>query len=135
MDHVAPLGGVYQAGTLSGNPVAVAAGIANLKALKHKDYAALNKKTTELCDSLEGSFGKKREAVTINRAGSLFTIFFTKGPVYDFTDAKRSDTKKYAQYFWSMMRKGINLPPSQFEAQFLSFSHTGKDLGQICKAV
>ncbi|MBF0618537.1 MAG: glutamate-1-semialdehyde 2,1-aminomutase [Candidatus Omnitrophica bacterium] len=135
MDHVAPLGGVYQAGTLSGNPVAVAAGIANLKALKKKDYAALNDKTAILCDGLEAAFIKAGVPVTVNRAGSLFTVFFTKGPVDDFKDAKTSDTKRYAKYFWSMLDQRINIAPSQFEAQFLSFSHTDKDIQAILNAL
>ncbi|MEI8012371.1 MAG: glutamate-1-semialdehyde 2,1-aminomutase [Candidatus Omnitrophota bacterium] len=128
MDCVAPLGRVYQAGTLSGNPVAVAAGLAILKVLKTKDYAALDAKTERLCEGLREVFTRKKACVTINRAGSLFTVFFTQQPVTDFTAAKASDTKRYADYFNEMLNAGIYLPPSQFEAQFLSFSHTDKDV-------
>ncbi len=135
MDCVAPLGQVYQAGTLSGNPVAVAAGLAMLKVLKTKDYAALDHKAARLCEGLKESFTRKHMPVTINRAGSLFTVFFTPQPVTDFTTARTSDTKKYAAYFKAMLHAGINLPPSQFEAQFLSFSHTDKDVALTLRAV
>ena len=134
MDRVEPLGDVYQAGTLSGNPLAVAAGCAALGALKKKNYLALNELTATLCLGLEEQFRSRKVPVSINRAGSLFTVFFTDKPVSDFKTAQHSDTKKYARYFWSMLRQGINLPPSQFEAQFLSFSHTPKDIEATVKA-
>ncbi len=134
MDHVAPLGTVYQAGTLSGNPVAVAAGIANLKALSQKDYAALDKKADTICRDLQDVFKRKRTDVVINRCGSLFTVFFTSSPVNDFTTAKEADSKRYAGYFWAMLGRGVYLPPSQFEAQFLSFSHTDRDVAAVVAA-
>jgi glutamate-1-semialdehyde 2,1-aminomutase len=134
MDRIAPLGGVYQAGTLSGNPVAVAAGLAMLKALKMKDYDALNQKTEKLCHGLSEMLKDNKIDFTINRCGSLFTVFFTSQSVHDFKTAQSADTKKYAKYFWSMLNQGINLPPSQFEAQFLSFSHTERDIGLTLKA-
>ncbi len=134
MDHVAPLGTVYQAGTLSGNPVAVAAGIANLKALGQKDYGALDKKAEAVCRGLQEVFKRKRADVTINRCGSLFTVFFTTAPVNDFASAKHADAKRYARYFWSMLEQGVYLPPSQFEAQFLSFSHTDRDVAAVVAA-
>ncbi len=134
MDCVAPLGPVYQAGTLSGNPVAVAAGLAVLGVLKNKDYAALDQMTAELCLGLTEQFDRNGVPVTINRAGSLFTVFFTSKPVTDFKSAKNADTAKYAKYFWSMLRQGVNLPPSQFEAQFLSFSHSERDARKTINA-
>lgn len=134
MDHVAPVGDVYQAGTLSGNPLAVAAGLAALGTLKNKDYEALHQMTAELCLGLEEQFKANNVPVIINRAGSLFTVFFTSLPVSDFKTAQHADSKRYARYFWSMLRQGINLPPSQFEAQFLSFSHTRKDVALTLKA-
>ncbi|MBF0593615.1 MAG: glutamate-1-semialdehyde 2,1-aminomutase [Candidatus Omnitrophica bacterium] len=134
MNRIAPLGDVYQAGTLSGNPLAVAAGLAALGALKQKDYTALNERTSRFCLQLAEQFQQNDIPVMINRAGSLFTVFFTSTPVTDFKTAQTSDTKKYAKYFWSMLRQGINLPPSQFEAQFLSFSHDEKDIARTLTA-
>lgn len=129
MDCVAPLGEVYQAGTLSGNPLAVAAGLAALGALKNKDYTELDQRTATLCLGLAEQFRRNREPVTINRAGSIFTVFFTSKAVTDFKSARRADTAKYAKYFRLMLSHGVNLPPSQFEANFLSFSHTDGDIG------
>lgn len=134
MDCVAPSGGVYQAGTLSGNPVAVAAGLATLKALKHKDYAALAKRTEFLCRGLSERFKAGKAGITINRFGSLFTLFFTSQRVTDFRSAKTSNVKKYAAYFRSMLKQGVYLPPSQFEAQFLSFTHTDQDVAKTLRA-
>jgi glutamate-1-semialdehyde 2,1-aminomutase len=134
MNCIAPQGNVYQAGTLSGNPVAVAAGLAMLNVLKKKNYAALNALTETLCEGLTKTLSDKKIDFTINRCGSLFTVFFTSQRVTDFETAKTADTTQYARYFWSMLNRGINLPPSQFEAQFLSFSHTGKDIEQTLKA-
>ncbi|MBF0121829.1 MAG: glutamate-1-semialdehyde 2,1-aminomutase [Candidatus Omnitrophica bacterium] len=134
MECIAPDGQVYQAGTLSGNPVAVAAGLAVMKALKGKDYAGLSKRAESLCAGLRERFSHNKIPVTINRAGSLFTVFFSPEAVKDFETAKVSDTKKYSKYFWSMLETGINLPPSQFEAQFLSFSHTDRDAKITLKA-
>jgi glutamate-1-semialdehyde 2,1-aminomutase len=133
MQRVAPLGDVYQAGTLSGNPVAVAAGMATLKVLKQQDYKLLERRTTMLCQGLQGSFQAQGISTTINQCGSLFTVFFSKDPVTDFTSAKKADAKRYAKYFWSMLRRGVYLPPSQFEAQFVSFAHKEVDLRKTCK--
>lgn len=128
MEHVAPCGPVYQAGTLSGNPVAVAAGIATLRALSRLDYRKLEATTEALCNGLHEQLRKKDAGVTINRAGSMFTVFFTNHAVTDFKTARRSDTRAYARYFHQMLAQGVNLPPSQFEANFLSFSHTHGDI-------
>ena len=136
MEQLAPLGPVYQAGTLSGNPVAMAAGIATLKILKGKrgEYARLATMTAEACAGMEALFAAGRIPVIINRMGSLFTIFFTGGPVYDYATAAKSDTQLFARYFRGMLDRGINLAPSQFEAAFLSFAHSAEDLDKTLAA-
>jgi len=134
MEKVSPLGPVYQAGTLSGNPIAVTAGIATLKMLLNSDYVKLNQKTAELCDAMEEILKINKLKFSVNLAGSIFTLFFTDKKVYDFATAKKSDTKKYAKFFRSMLRQGINLPPSQFEANFMSFAHTDEDIHYTLKA-
>ena len=128
MDKLSPLGGVYQAGTLSGNPLAVAAGIATLKELARKDYSKLNETVMYLCQEIECIIRMKKLKLTINRAGSIFTLFFTDRKVCDYASAKMSNTKKYARFFWSMLEHGVNLPPSQFEGNFVSFAHQKRDL-------
>ncbi len=134
MDQLSPLGGVYQAGTLSGNPVAVAAGIAVLKELAKKDYTRLNELVMGKCGEMEEIIEKKKSRIFVSRAGSIFTVFFTGRKVEDYSSAKVSDTKKYARFFWSMLEQGINLPPSQFEANFVSFAHQKNDLERFVKA-
>jgi glutamate-1-semialdehyde 2,1-aminomutase len=134
MESLSPLGPVYQAGTLSGNPIAVTAGIATLKMLSKADYVELNQKTSELCDAMEEILKINKMKFSVNRAGSIFTLFFNDKKVYDFATAKRSDTKKYAKFFRSMLRQGINLPPSQYEANFMSFAHTDEDIHDTLKA-
>jgi glutamate-1-semialdehyde 2,1-aminomutase len=134
MDHLSPMGGVYQAGTLSGNPVAVAAGLATLKALKLKNYIALNAMAIELCQVMEDVVKRNRLSCTINRAGSMFTVFFTGTRVVDYKTAKTSDTRAYARVFRSMLARGIYTAPSQFEANFLSFSHTDTDFKKTIMA-
>jgi glutamate-1-semialdehyde 2,1-aminomutase len=137
MDMVAPLGPMYQAGTLSGNPLAMAAGLATLRYLRsHKGtiYTALEILSAQL---VEGVTAVAREAgipICSNRVGSMFTWFFTPGPVTDWTSAAKCDTKAFARFFRAMLDKGIYLPPSQFEAAFLSAAHTGKDVEQTIAA-
>lgn len=131
MELVAPRGPVYQAGTLSGNPLAVAAGIATLDLLnKPGTYDRLN----ELAGRLAAGFGKAAaEAgipVTINRVGSMLTVFFTPGPVQDFASATAADTAKFAEFFREMLKAGVYLPPSQFEALFVSTAHTLTDIDE-----
>ena len=128
MDKLSPLGGVYQAGTLSGNPLAVASGIATLKELARKDYACLNETVSEMCLEMEDILKMKKLKFTINRAGSIFTLFFTERKVYNYASAKSCDTKKFARFFWAMLKAGINMPPSQFEGNFVSFAHQKRDL-------
>lgn len=136
MDYLSPVGTVYQAGTLSGNPVCVAAGIATLKMLKSKKpYARLNRTTEKLCQSISQILTAKAVAHTINRIGSMFTVFFNARPVKNFDDAAKSDTSAYGAYFRQMLESGIYIPPSQFEANFVSTTHTPKDFEKTLKAV
>ena len=135
MEKVAPLGGVYQAGTLSGNPLAMTAGIATLELLKSKKaYQDLEKKTLYVTEKISECAEERGIPFTINRATGVFTLFFTKGPVKDYRTAKSSDAKRFAQFFIEMMDQGIYLPPSQFEAWFISLAHTQKDLDQTVEA-
>jgi glutamate-1-semialdehyde 2,1-aminomutase len=123
MSRVAPAGPVYQAGTLSGNPLAVAAGLAMLRHLEaHPEiYGQLEARATELCRAAPAG-------ITVNRVGSMFTFFFTDRPVTDFESAKRSDTARFGRFFRNMLERGIYLAPSQFEAAFLSAAHTEEDI-------
>jgi glutamate-1-semialdehyde 2,1-aminomutase len=135
MESVAPLGGVYQAGTLSGNPLAMTAGIETLDLLRSKKiYAEIERKTIYLTEAISEIARTRGIPVTINRATGLFTLFFTEVPVRDYTSAKLSDTKRFAHFFIKMMNQGIYLPPSQFEAWFISLAHTQKDLDKTIEA-
>ena len=136
MDNLAPDGPVYQAGTLSGNPVCVAAGIATLKLLKSQNpYHRLNRLTQELCRQMSAALEKAKVEHTINQIGSMFTLFFNPNHVSDYNSAIKSDTSRYANYFTKMLSAGIYLPPSQFEACFLSTEHTEKDLDKTIAAI
>lgn len=135
MEMVAPLGPVYQAGTLSGNPLAMAAGIATIQALQDKIfYTRLEIKALQLEDGLRRAAEEAEVPVRLNRAGSLLTAFFTDAPVTDYASAKGSDTARYAGYFRGMLEGGIFLAPSQFEAMFVSAAHTGEDILQTIEA-
>ncbi|MGO8991555.1 MAG: glutamate-1-semialdehyde 2,1-aminomutase [bacterium] len=135
MEMVSPLGGVYQAGTLSGNPLAMTAGIQTLALLKSKKvYQELDEKTSYLTENISERAEINGIPVCINGATGLFTLFFTEGPVKDYHTAKMSDTKRFAQFFVEMMEQGIYLPPSQFEAWFVSLAHTQKDLDRTIEA-
>jgi glutamate-1-semialdehyde 2,1-aminomutase len=135
MERVAPLGGVYQAGTLSGNPLAMTAGIETLEILKSKKvYQDLERKTSYLVEKISESIEEQGIPISINRTNGMFTLFFTEGPVRDYSTAKMSNTKRFAQFFIAMMEQGIYLPPSQFEACFLSLAHTQKDLDKTIEA-
>ncbi len=138
MDHLAPLGDVYQAGTLSGNPLAMNAGLAALKLLKEKkgEFEILDKKTEYLCSEMKNLFKEKGVCVRINRYKSMFTIFFNEAEVFDLASAQKSDTKMFARFFHAMLKQGVWLAPSQFEALFVSFAHTKKDISftlEACK--
>jgi len=135
MEMLAPAGPVYQAGTLSGNPIAVAAGLATLKVLSARGvYEQLDEKGNFVAQGIAQAAREKNCPITINRAGSMFTIFFTEGPVGDWQSAKKSDTAKYAAFFWKMLEAGVYLPPSQFEAIFLSLAHSPADLEMLVEA-
>jgi glutamate-1-semialdehyde 2,1-aminomutase len=123
MSRVAPAGPIYQAGTLSGNPLAVAAGLAMLRFLKShpETYAQLDARTAALCAAAPRD-------TTVNRVGSMFTIFFTGSAVTDYQSAKKSDTARFAEFHRHMLARGIYLPPSQFEAAFVSSAHTEEDI-------
>ncbi len=129
MEHLAPLGPVYQAGTLSGNPLAMAAGIATLDILRASDvYGALDQSAARLCAEMGERFTERKIPHTVNRIGSMFTLFFNPGPVSNFTEASRSDTGLFARYYQGMRNEGVYIAPSQFECSFLSLSHTDKDI-------
>lgn len=130
MAHVAPEGRVYQAGTLSGNPIAVAAGRATLTRLKTdgKLYQRLLKRTEQLCLGLEDIAKRRKIACKINRFGSMFTAFFTGTDIIDYATAKTADVKRYARYFHEMLNEGVYLAPSQFEAAFVSVSHGSDEI-------
>ncbi len=135
MDHVAPLGPVYQAGTLAGNPLAMRAGIATLKELSRPGlYESLNGLAKNLAAGLQKALKDAGIGAQVNNIGSLSTIFFALRPVTDYTGAKRSDTKLYARFFRDMLQRGIYLAPSQFEAAFVSASHTSEDIDRTISA-
>ena len=135
MDHVAPLGPVYQAGTLAGNPLAMRAGIATLKELSRPGlYEGLNALAKNLAAGLQKALTDAGIAAQVNSIGSLSTIFFAAQPVTDYTGAKRSDTKFYARFFRDMLQRGIFLAPSQFEAAFVSAAHTSADIDRTISA-
>ena len=136
MSLVSPLGRVYQAGTLSGNPVAVAAGLAALEALKSgKPYARLDRLAADLAGGITREAKRANVPLRVQRAGSMFTVFFTVSPVKDYESAKWADTAKYAKFFNILLEEGIYFPPSQFEAAFLSTAHTEKDIEKTLSAV
>jgi glutamate-1-semialdehyde 2,1-aminomutase len=135
MEMVAPLGPVYQAGTLSGNPLAMAAGIVTLKALRDEGfYERLEIKGLYLEDGLRRAAVEAEVPARINRAGSLLTMFFTNEPVVDFESAKRSDTERFGAYFREMLERGVFLAPSQFEAMFVSAAHSDDDIEATIEA-
>jgi glutamate-1-semialdehyde 2,1-aminomutase len=136
MQAVAPLGPVYQAGTLSGNPVAVTAGLTTLRVLERdKPYAELERRTNWLTDAIADAARAFNIPVQINRIASMFTAFFTDQPVTDYASAKRSDTKRFARFFHALLQQGVFLPPSQFEAAFLSVAHSDEVLAQVAEAM
>jgi glutamate-1-semialdehyde 2,1-aminomutase len=136
MQMVSPLGEMYQAGTLSGNPIAMAAGISTLNELKRQDpYKKFNKIAQNIELYLETSAKKNEIDIAVNRFGSMISVFFTKKQVFNLKDAQSSDTKKFATFFWEMIKNGVFLPPSQFEAWFLSSAISSRDLKIIEKAI
>jgi glutamate-1-semialdehyde 2,1-aminomutase len=135
MQMISPIGPIYQAGTLSGNPLAMTAGIETLKALsKPGVYKKLEQMTADLEKGLSTAAADAGVSTTINRVGSMFTCFFTDRKVKDFESAKTSDTTRFGKYFQSMLKNGVNLAPSQFEAAFLSLSHSKADINKTIEA-
>ena len=136
MDSISPVGPVYQAGTLSGNPLAMAAGLAMLNYLKNNPnvYQQLNQQTTKLTEEIKKQYETEGLQYTINQVGSMFTLFFTDKSVVDFDSAKTSDTKRFASYFQSMLHQGVYLAPSQFEAMFISTAINDPIIDQILQA-
>jgi glutamate-1-semialdehyde 2,1-aminomutase len=150
MSRLAPTGPVYQAGTLSGNPLAVTAGLTTLKILKRPGtYQGLDRLAGQLHEGLTRAANQAGISVRVNHVGSMFTVFFTPGdpgtepvqpgegagaPVTDFPSAKQSDPGRFSRFFWDMLKRGIYLPPSQFEAAFLSTAHTPADIEETVTA-
>ena len=137
MEQVAPCGPVYQAGTLSGNPVAMAAGLAQLRYLKaHPEvYDYIGTLAKELADGMQEAAERHHAGVAVNQIGSLAAPFFTPNAVTTFVDAKGSDVGRYARYFKGMLERGVYLAPAQFEAMFVSAAHTRQDLARTLEAV
>lgn len=135
MDLVAPSGPVYQAGTLSGNPVAMAAGLETLKILRRKGfYKALEKTTREIARGIQEAAGHSGIPIIVNQIGSMFTVFFTNQPVTDADSARTSDTARYARFFHHMLSQGVYLAPSQFEACFVSMAHAKREVQKTIDA-
>jgi glutamate-1-semialdehyde 2,1-aminomutase len=135
MKMVVPSGPVYQAGTLAGNPLAMTAGIETLSILKEsKVYDELERKSSHLAKDITEAAGKARVDIQLSRIGSMFTIFFAKDIVTDYETATKADTKFYARFFHQMLAQSIYLPPSQFEAAFVSLAHTDKDIQTTVEA-
>jgi glutamate-1-semialdehyde 2,1-aminomutase len=129
MDWVAPAGPVYQAGTLSGNPLALAAGLKTLEILRRPGtYERLEVISKKLASGLAAAAAKAGVPLTVNRVGSMFTCFFTHHPVTDYASAKKSDTGKFARFFRALLERGVYFPPSQFEAAFVSTAHSEADV-------
>ncbi|MFI5103435.1 MAG: glutamate-1-semialdehyde 2,1-aminomutase [Terriglobales bacterium] len=136
MDMIAPVGPVYQAGTLSGNPLAMAAGLATLRHLReHPEiYSQLERRTAALVDGVLAVAKKNGVTLSANRVGSMFTWFFQAGPVSDWDTAAKSDTEAFARFHRAMLDRGIYLPPSQYEAIFVSAAHTDGDIARTIEA-
>ncbi|MEK7484096.1 MAG: glutamate-1-semialdehyde 2,1-aminomutase [Planctomycetota bacterium] len=130
MSQIAPSGPIYQAGTLSGNPLAVAAGLATLKLLDAKVYETLERLSARLTQAMEASAKKHKIPIQIHRQGSMLTVYFCSHPIHHFQEAQKADHTRFAKLFNFFLDRGIHLPPSGYEAWFLSTAHTEKDLDQ-----
>lgn len=136
MQKIAPLGPVYQAGTLSGNPVAAAAGLATLQILRDRaQYVTLEQNTKRLLEPVRKHIAERGLPVSISALGSMFTFFFRSSVPRNFKEAKESDTKAYAGFFWKLMEKGVYTAPSQFETNFVNLAHSPADLDAAQKAL
>lgn len=135
MGMVSPEGPMYQAGTLSGNPLAMAAGLATVKKLNARTYRRLENLTDSLVSGIRETVAELGIAATVNSAGSMFTVFFTEEKVTDYSGALECDTEKYARFFRNLLRNGVMFPPSQFESVFVSTAHTKKEIDQTLQAI
>jgi glutamate-1-semialdehyde 2,1-aminomutase len=136
MAQIAPEGPVYQAGTLSGNPLAVAAGMACLRALDAPGtYERLEETSKVVCDGIVEAAKARHIPLTLNRVGSMWTAFFTAEPVFDYASAKRADTARFGKFFHALLDRGVYLPPSQFEAAFVSLAHHEREVSATLRAV
>jgi glutamate-1-semialdehyde 2,1-aminomutase len=135
MEQIAPAGPVYQAGTLSGNPLAMSAGLAQLMALDESNaWERLEDSSNQLEAGLNDILSEASVPATVNRVGSMLTLFFSDGPVTDFESATRSDTQRHAKFFRAMLEAGVHLPPSQYEAWFVSLAHEPDDIDRTLDA-
>jgi glutamate-1-semialdehyde 2,1-aminomutase len=134
MDRVAPAGPIYQAGTLSGNPMAMAAGHSTLKLMTAAAYEKLERTSAALADGLAERARAAKVPVQVNRVGSMLTVFFSERPVFDAASARGCDTKRFGRFFHALLENGVYFPPSQFEAAFLSTAHTGEDVEHTLRA-
>ncbi|HEU5115159.1 MAG TPA: aminotransferase class III-fold pyridoxal phosphate-dependent enzyme, partial [Isosphaeraceae bacterium] len=135
MDHVSPAGPVYQAGTLSGNPLAMAAGLATLEILRDEPpYERLEALSARLEEGLRRAATDAKAPHVVQRVGSMITLFFHDGPVRNYSDATRSDTKRFARFFWELLARGVYWPCSQFEAAFVSAAHSEADIDHTIEA-
>ena len=135
MDLLAPLGPVYQAGTLSGNPLAVAAGLATLRASTPEVYARVDRASILVADAVHAALDAAGVAHVLPRAGSLFSLAFREGEVRDYADARDQEAWRYPPFFHAMREAGVSLPPSAFEAWFLTAAHDGAALERIAAAL
>jgi glutamate-1-semialdehyde 2,1-aminomutase len=136
MDYLAPLGPVYQAGTLSGNPLAMAAGLAQLEELERTNgWALLESLGARLEEEVRAILRRKQKPYSFYRYGSMFCLFFTAKPVHNLQDAMQADRAQFARFFHSLLDRGIYLAPSQFETAFLSCAHTEANLAQTVQAI
>jgi glutamate-1-semialdehyde 2,1-aminomutase len=134
MDRVAPAGPIYQAGTLSGNPMAMAAGHATLRLMTPAAYEKLERLSARLAEGLAALAAEAKVPVQVNRVGSMLTVFFAEKPVFDAASARASSTKRFGAFFHALLENGVYFPPSQFEAAFLSTAHTEDDLEATLRA-
>jgi glutamate-1-semialdehyde 2,1-aminomutase len=134
MDRIAPAGPVYQAGTLSGNPLAMAAGVATLRQMGPAQYEQLEERSARLAQGLADAARAAGVAVQVNRVGSMLTVFFTAEPVFDAQSARKADTRRFARFFHEMLANGVYLPPSQFEAAFVSLAHGEEEIALTLEA-
>jgi glutamate-1-semialdehyde 2,1-aminomutase len=135
MDHILPAGKVFQAGTLSGNPLATAAGIATLKTLRDNNpYPQLEQQSRRLAEGLAEAAAAAGLPHSVTRVGSMMTLFFNPEPVIDWTTASRSDTARFARYFWALIDRGVYMPCSQYEALFVSAAHSTDDIASTVDA-